>query len=362
MTLRPLICFYDSDRYIYSTDYSLKRCRPGENISDFLATTGRLFKADLKVLQVNFEYNRPDIFSRQKPLYPSDPASIFILHRFELLTASELQSRLPEGIFKSDRFTPLEARSEFLAKTEYIIKQIAAGRIYQANLTAPLACETSTPATEVFKNYVSAFNGEYKALLPLAEYDLISFSPELFLQKSGPTLKTRPIKGSRSQTDSFQKSLLADSKEEAELSMIVDLLRNDLNGIDPVFSSRVTAHRAPLSLGYIQHTYSEVTVQTDRNLHEILNSTLPGGSISGCPKVESLHVIAEVEVYRRQAYTGTAGWWREDDFCLNLCIRSFMKHEDQLFYHAGCGIVYDSLPEKEWDEFILKTGVLSASR
>lgn len=362
MNCRPLICFYDKDRYIYSEDYSLRRCLPGDDISEFLLQTELLFKKDLKVIQINFEYNRPEVFDRQKPLYPSDPASVFVLHQFRLVTPSELHSLLTDEGLQTGSLSPLESRGEFMAKVDYLKQQIAAGRIYQANLTAPLAGVTASTAGALFKNYFSSFAGDYKALIPLSDYDLISFSPELFLQKSELTLKTRPIKGSRPQSENFQQTLLADSKEEAELSMIVDLLRNDLNRIDPSAASQVTAHRAPLSLGYIQHTYSEVTVSTNKGLSEILLATLPGGSISGCPKTESLHVIAEVESYRRQAYTGTVGWWQQEDFCLNLCIRSFMKHEDRLFYHAGCGIVYDSVPEKEWDEFILKTGVLSATR
>lgn len=358
--MKPLICFYDSERFIYSEDYVLHRCTDSENIADFLTGIENRFQNNLKIVQINFEYNRPEIFSRQKPLYNSDPATVFVLQKFKLLTISELQHLLPNADFKNAQFTPLEARGEFLQKVQYIKQQISAGRIYQVNLTAPLVSDTAASPGAVFKNYFSDFTGQYKALLPLPQYDLISFSPELFLQKQGDLLKTRPIKGSRPQTEDFQQSLLSDTKEEAELSMIVDLLRNDLNRIDPDQASIVTAHRAELALGYIQHTYSEVTVQTNKSLAAILEATLPGGSISGCPKIESLHLIAEVEPYRRQAYTGTVGWWQNGDFCLNLCIRTFLKSENQLFYHAGCGIVYDSVAEKEWDEFLLKTGVLNA--
>jgi anthranilate/para-aminobenzoate synthase component I len=114
-----------------------------------------------------------------------------------------------------------------------------------------------------------------------------------------------------------------------------------------------------MQLGYIQHTFSEIEVETTKNLAEVLAATAPGGSISGCPKVESLKVIAELETYKRQAYTGALGWWKDNNFCLNLSIRTFIKKENQLYYHAGCGIVYDSDANKEWDEFLLKTGQLN---
>lgn len=144
--------------------------------------------------------------------------------------------------------------------------------------------------------------------------------------------------------------------------MIVDLLRNDLNRVNDSNSlefAEVTKHRAAMKLAYIQHTYSEISLQTHKNLPEILNCTMPGGSISGCPKIESLHVISETEKYKRQIYTGCIGWWKENDFTLNLSIRTFIKNQEDLFYHAGCGIVYDSVAENEWNEFLLKTAKIS---
>lgn len=157
----------------------------------------------------------------------------------------------------------------------------------------------------------------------------------------------------------LKQELINNPKEDAELSMIVDLLRNDLNHVEKESSAQVTAHREVMKLGYIQHTYSEIEIETDKSLPEILRSTMPGGSISGCPKTESLKLIAELETYKRQAYTGTIGWWKDNNFSLNIAIRSFMKYKNQLFYHAGCGIVYDSDSQKEWDEFLLKAGSLN---
>jgi para-aminobenzoate synthetase component 1 len=181
----------------------------------------------------------------------------------------------------------------------------------------------------------------------------------LFLKMQNKKLKTQPIKGSLSDEASSITFLLNNPKEEAELSMIVDLLRNDLNRLENKNSAQVNFHRRVMNLGYIQHTFSEIEIESDKTLPEVLLCTMPGGSISGCPKIESLKVISELETYKRQAYTGTIGWWKDNNFCLNITIRSFIKYKKQLIYHSGCGIVYDSDAEKEWNEFLLKAGSLN---
>jgi para-aminobenzoate synthetase component 1 len=255
-------------------------------------------------------------------------------------------------------FSALETRENFIEKVRRVHAAIEAGRLYQLNLTAPLRSKTDYSGEKIFKNYFEKFPGLYKAFLPLAEFDLISFSPELFLRKQANKLRTQPIKGSSATDAKSTQELLASDKEEAELSMIVDLLRNDLNRLNPASAAVVKQHRAQMSLGYIQHTYSEIEIESDCGLPETLQATAPGGSISGCPKIESLMMISELETYRRQAYTGCHGWWKDNNFNIALSIRSFCKYQDQLFYHAGCGLVYDSVAEKEWSEFVMKTAHL----
>ncbi|AGH96390.1 chorismate-binding protein [Pseudobdellovibrio exovorus] len=361
--MKPVVCFYQDDVFIYSQNYNLFRCPPEKSISDFLNEIEHSFKTDLKVVQVNFEYENQELFKHQKNLYPSDKCSVFILTQHEMLSTDKLLEKLrshqSESAFEPPLLKSLESQADYERKVHFIKEQIAQGRLYQVNLTAPLAGSTTANGADIFSLYQNRFSAPYAALLPLAEYDLISFSPELFLKKTGTKLKTQPIKGSASLEDPSAKDLITSKKEEAELSMIVDLLRNDFNRIEEDHSAKVTSHRALLKLKYIQHTYSEIEIETSKGLAEILEATAPGGSISGCPKIESLNLIAELEPYRRQAYTGCLGWWAHNSFCLNLSIRSFMKYQDQLFYHSGGGIVYDSSPEKEWQEFLLKTGSLT---
>ena len=350
--MKPLICFYKNEKLIQSTDYALENCRDSETVFEFLQRMLSAYPAELKIVQVNFEFDNA-VFAGQKKLYSSAKACVFVLKEFSEITS------LPDTVLTPPPFTALESEEGFVEKVNRIRQYIAQGRVYQVNLTAPLQATCKNSGLEIFSHYTKFFSGRYRALLPLAHAELVCFSPEMFLEKISEQLCTRPIKGSLAHALDFNEHLLENKKEEAELSMIVDLLRNDLNRLEENEKAVVTAHRAQMQLGYIQHTYSEVSVKTRKTLPEILQLTLPGGSISGCPKAESLKMISEFEPYARQAYTGCLGWWEGGDFCLNLTIRSFIKDADNLFYHAGCGIVYDSDPKKEWKEFLLKTGSLN---
>lgn len=357
--MNPLICFFEHNLFIYTLDYEVINCPPTLSVQVFLKQIEEKYFEKLKVVQVNFEFDHPERFEHQTALYQCPKAKVYVIRYYELKTLSEIKAAsLTLDMNTEDiHFKPLMSKNDFIAKVQTIQQDICEGRLYQVNLTAPLEGETSENALNLFFKYEEKFQSQYKVLLPGTQLDIISFSPELFIENINETLTTRPIKGSSGSATDFVASLYKNKKEEAELSMIVDLLRNDLNSLGEA-AAEVMAHRAPLQLGYIQHTYSEIKIKNNLPLGEVLGHMMPGGSISGCPKLESLKVIGEVEPYRRQIYTGTLGWWKKNDFKLNLAIRTFIKTGDKIFYHAGCGIVFDSDAELEWSEFLLKTGGL----
>lgn len=358
--MKPVICFYKDNQYLFASEYSRLECLPDIGVTEFLKNIERDFSGEMKVVQLNFEFDRPDFYLGQRELYPTSKATVFVLKKFELLSWDEILRKLGANEIKEDiQFKPSVEKNEFIEKSIYIIEQIKKGRIYQANLTAALSTSTKESSENLFSYFQKFFRGQYKAFLPLSRTNVLCFSPELFLQQENQLLTTKPIKGSLEQNKDFTNDLIKNAKEDAELSMIVDLLRNDLNSLSDQHSSKVIAHREKMQLGYIQHTYSEISVYSNSPLSHVIEKTFPGGSISGCPKVESLKVIREVENVKRQIYTGSMGWWQNNDFCLNIAIRSFIHHGENLYYHAGCGIVYDSNPEAEWQEFLLKTGALN---
>lgn len=332
--MKPLVCFYENNQFIYSDNYL--RVRSSHDVFDFLSEIEKTYFSELKIVQVDFDLKS---------------ACVFILNTHKLLNMSELIDCEKVNL----EFTPQISKQNFCSKIITIQKDISAGRYYQVNLTSSFQSKTNDDSFLLYKKFNFVFKSVYSAFLPMENYEILCYSPELFLEKSKNKIKTQPIKGTLLSENSID--LIESKKENAELSMIVDLLRNDLNAVcnKPV---TVTKHRELLDLGYTQHTYSEITGETALQLPEILKLTLPGGSISGCPKAESLKAIAELEADPRGFYTGVIGWWKNNNFKLNLAIRSFKKQNTELSYFTGCGIVYDSDPELEWQEFLTKAGKL----
>ncbi|OFZ30544.1 MAG: hypothetical protein A2622_09120 [Bdellovibrionales bacterium RIFCSPHIGHO2_01_FULL_40_29] len=366
--VKPVICFFENDMFIYSTEYALLTCSQDQEITDFLNDIEIKYENAMKIIQLNFDAYATTPPTGQK-LYPSFKACVYILKHFSECTLREIMMkhtnllRDSSNVLNETQFQLMTTKNEFIKNVTRAQEMIAAGRVYQLNLTtffqASVKSSAELDSLQFFLLMNSRFAGSYKAYLPLPDYSVISFSPELFLEKKQNILKTSPIKGSLASTQNTELGLMKNEKENAELSMIVDLLRNDLNSLETETSAVVASHRQLMDLTYIQHTYSEVQIATSKNLPQVLRQTMPGGSISGCPKVESLIAISELENHQRHAYTGSIGWWRGKEFKLNIAIRSFVQTEDKYYYFAGCGIVYDSDPEKEFLELINKAGSLN---
>ncbi len=334
--MKAVVCFYEKDLLLHSTDYIRMECPSQQDPTLFLKKIESEYSSKMKVIQTSFDYQK---------------ASVYILNTFNLIRKDKLVATSTHIDFN---FKSNLSRNGFIEKVKQIRTDIQNGRFYQLNLTSFFQADKidSVDSYEIFKYYFNKFNSEFAAFLPGNESEILCYSPELFLEKKGRTILTRPIKGTNQVGKQFD-DLLKDQKENAELSMIVDLLRNDLQSVcvDKVV---VTEHRKELKLNYLTHTYSEISGETDQSLPDILRQMLPAGSISGCPKKESVIAIHEIEDFDRQFYTGCIGWWKNQDFKLNVAIRSFLNDPDRLTYFAGCGIVFDSDPEKEWEEFLRK--------
>ncbi|MFZ3230916.1 MAG: chorismate-binding protein [Pseudobdellovibrio sp.] len=358
--MRPVICFFEGDLYIYSTDYELALCPDEIAVTAFLESIDSNNLNKMKIVQINFDAFQAS--TKQVDIFKTSKAAVFILNNYQLLTLQNISisHNLIKNTFLKDALFKLQiTKNNFLENIISIKKMISAGRLYQVNLTTTFMADLKTDPLDLFLSNYLDYSGNYKCFLPFANHSLVSFSPELFLEKNESILKTEPIKGSISKNQNYENDLIKNEKEESELSMIVDLLRNDLNGLELENSAQVIKHRELMNLNYIQHTFSEIQIQTSKLLPYILEKMMPGGSISGCPKKESLLVIQELEPHKRGAYTGTIGWWKDDNFKLNIAIRTFLQTESNYYYFAGCGIVYDSDPETEFAELLNKTGNLN---
>jgi para-aminobenzoate synthetase component 1 len=260
-------------------------------------------------------------------------------------------------------------RDEYIAAVRHALEYIAAGDIYQVNLAHRFSHSFEGSPFALFSALRDVSPSFYGAYLNCGDHVVISSSPELFLRQQGRMIETRPIKGTRprgrdTQEDRALKQALIDSsKEAAELTMIVDLERNDLGRVCEYGTVEVAEHRYVEELPTLFHTISTVQgrLREGTGPVDILRATFPGGSISGCPKIRAIEIIDQLEPVRRHAYTGAIGFFGKDDLQLSIAIRTMTVAQGRLYYHVGSGIVADSDPALEYDETLQKAaGIRSA--
>jgi|AntAceMinimDraft_1070359.scaffolds.fasta_scaffold13343_2 para-aminobenzoate synthetase component 1 len=262
------------------------------------------------------------------------------------------------------------AKGDYLAMIEDIKRHIQAGDFYQVNATFALAVKTSGDPYRLYQHLASQHPGRYSAYIEDGEQRILSFSPELFLERTGDHLTTRPMKGTAPRVPNdpvkdhaIGQALLASEKNRAENLMIVDLLRNDLGRIALPGSVKV----APLfeleaypSVWTMTSTIT-ATLPTDTTLPTILRALFPCGSVTGAPKIAAMQAIDRLEAEPRGIYCGSIGWLAPSgDFCLNVAIRTLVLNaEGNGQYHVGSGIVHDSIAEEEWQECFWKARILT---
>jgi len=240
---------------------------------------------------------------------------------------------------------------------------IRAGDFYQINYTQRLSSKTKITPRELYPNLIDRHPSAHACYFESDELVIHSLSPELFLHFDKGLLSTEPIKGTRSRgstpaaDEAMKQELLSSEKEQAELFMITDLLRNDLGKVSEIGSVHLDQVKGVKKLPKIWHTYSHISGKLLQELAPLdaLLSMLPGGSISGCPKIRALEVIDELEDSARGIYTGSIGYFHPDgDFSFNIAIRTLVQTGEQISLGTGGGITIDSNWQDEWDELILK--------
>ena len=191
---------------------------------------------------------------------------------------------------------------------------------------------------------------------------------ELFLRKSGNKLTTNPIKGTikRGKTDEIdailKAKLISSEKERAENLMIVDLMRNDLGRVSKPGSVKVNKLFEVETYSTLHQMVSEVESRVDENMKasQILRQVFPPGSVTGAPKRRTLEVIDELEPHFRGPYCGTIGiFYPNGDFTLSVAIRIMTVQLGKATFFVGGGIVWDSDPQKEFEETLLKSQAIT---
>ncbi|MHC4165267.1 MAG: aminodeoxychorismate synthase component I [Planctomycetota bacterium] len=256
-------------------------------------------------------------------------------------------------------------REEYLAATERVKQYIAAGDIFQANLSQRFAGECPSEALAVYSRLRRINPAPFSAYLRYPDFEIMSSSPERFLLVEGDRVATRPIKGTRPRREGDEvfnlrmaEELGASAKDNAELTMIVDLERNDLGRVCNYGTVRVAEHAVIETYPTVFHLVSTVTGELYRTEHDefsLIKATFPGGSITGAPKIRAMEIIEELEPHARAVYTGSIGYvsfhGRMD---LNIAIRTMLKKDGRVYLQFGGGIVADSDPVLEYEETLHK--------
>ena len=258
----------------------------------------------------------------------------------------------------------------YLAAVQRIRDFIAAGDVYQVNLTQRFDAVLGIPAPELYLKLRSLSPAPFACYYDGGDWQAVGCSPERFLRLAQGRVETRPIKGTRprgatpEEDRRLRAELLASAKDRAELLMIVDLERNDLGRICEFGSVKVDEDCRLEEHPTVFHLVGTVSgrPRPDVDVFDCLRATLPGGSITGAPKIRAMQVINELEPVRRGFYTGAFGYLGCDGGCdLNVAIRTILCAGGRASYHVGGGIVWDSDPESEYQESLAKGRALRAA-
>jgi anthranilate synthase component 1 len=290
----------------------------------------------------------------------------------------DLEDVARDGAASSPRTQPITHQTVeqepgiFTEGVRSALAAIGRGDVYQANLSRPWRA-TLAPrvrATDLYRALRTANPAPFAGIAQLGEFAVLSSSPERLLRIEGSVASTRPIAGTRPRgldaaTDaSLVLELQLNEKERAEHVMLVDLERNDLGRICRAGTVRVDEYMTIETYATVHHIVSNVCgeLRDDVTPGQAIAAVFPGGTITGCPKVRCMQLLAEFERAPRDAYTGSMGYLGTDgSLDLNILIRTLMVHGSEIEFRTGAGIVADSQPDAELAETRAKArGMLRA--
>jgi para-aminobenzoate synthetase component 1 len=251
----------------------------------------------------------------------------------------------------------------YLQAVGRIREYIKNGDVYQVNLSQRFSFPLEGDPYLLFRRLFALNPAPFYAYLNCRDFVIFSTSMERFLLRQENYLETRPIKGTRprgrssEEDEAYRQELVASPKDDAELSMIVDLLRNDLGKVCRARTVKVKEHKRLEAYQNVYHLVSIVTgeLQPRASHVDILRATFPGGSITGCPKIRSMEIIDELEPQVRHVYTGALGYLGlHRNMDLNVAIRTAIVANGMGHFSVGGGVVYDSDEQAEYEETLHK--------
>jgi len=270
----------------------------------------------------------------------------------------DLRRPVQSRAFAVEPSRDIEDERAHVERVREVLRLIARGDVYQVNLARRIPFAFRGDPLAAFASIVSAAPAPYGFFADLGDVCVCASSPELALEARGARLRTCPIKGTRprgvdaSGDRTLARELDADPKERAELTMAIDLHRNDLGRVAVPGSVRVLGAPRVVAGRTLWSRVAEVVARrADVSDEAVVRAMIPCGSVTGAPKIRAMEVIARLEPHRRGLYTGAFGYvGRDGAIVLAMAIRTLEIAGDRAAYWSGGGIVADSDPERELDE------------
>ena len=308
-------------------------------------------------------------------LYLSAPTAIELDELVEKIDRANPVEYHPSSKLESDVKTDRDIHF-FTSETEYkqaIIRAqeyIQAGDIFQTNLSLRFSTQTQLDSWEIYQRLQKINPSPFASYWQTPWGAMISCSPERLVQLQQQQATTRPIAGTRKrgyspvEDERLATELLANEKEIAEHIMLVDLERNDLGRVCTWGSVQVDELLSIERYSHVMHLVSNVTGELDRKYDSIdlIRAMFPGGTITGCPKVSCMEIIAELEPFPRNLFYGSCGYLdKRGNLDLNILIRTLLYQDGTVWGQVGAGIVADSHPQQEWRESLQKAAAQIAA-
>lgn len=258
-------------------------------------------------------------------------------------------------------------KEEFCRMVERAKGYIKDGDIFQVVLSQRFSVETSLNPFSAYRALRIINPSPYMYYLKFAGVQIVGASPEMLVRVEDGVVQTGPIAGTRprgktpAEDERLEKELLADEKETAEHTMLVDLGRNDVGKVSEFGSVKVTRFQYVQRFSHVIHILSDVEgkLRKDKTVFDALGATLPAGTLSGAPKIRAMEIIDELEGTKRGVYGGAIGYISfNGNFDSCITIRTALFKNQRAYIQAGAGIVYDSDPETEYQETINKASAV----
>jgi anthranilate/para-aminobenzoate synthase component I len=265
------------------------------------------------------------------------------------------------------KMTSTHSKKQYSAMVERTKEYIAAGDIFQANLSQRLCFPFEGSAVELYNRLSKINPSPFAFYFDLGDFHLVSCSPERLVKLTGDFVETRPIAGTHprgrdvEEDKRMRQDLMDHPKERAEHIMIVDMARNDIGRVCECGSVRPDELMVVEQYSHVFHIVSNVvgSLLAGRDAFDLLAATFPGASITGVPKIRCMEIIDELEPVRRGPYTGSLGWISyAGDTDLNIIIRTFVVKDGHAYIQVGGGVVADSVADREYRETLNKAQAL----